>query len=313
MRPQILGKPWVRSYKQMASDLRLIQEWCASLGIDISPTRIKAYVQTIADLGRIGLRPGANLNQVLPTLFEVRELFEIWEGFKDHPPCKILVDKMSLVVGGTTNLREELSAKSKNVARNTAFELACAGDARRRGLDVTLRSDVDFAFLFEGRPIYVECKRIFSLPMAPKRVTEGFKQLNRVADNSSPNTMLMLDFSRALNPDFFIPSFDTHLDVAHFGRKLLYDAFAWLKPIWSREAHKRHLGLSARCSTLAFIRSTLDLFRTDEWATLTFERPAGTLDTYAEAVFARLMHPQAFKEESKLKPSCGNDGSDFVN
>jgi len=233
----------------------------------------------------------------LPTLFEVRELFEIWRGFKDEPPCEILVEKMSLVVGGTPNLREELSAKSKNVARNTAFELVCAANARRRGLSVTLRSDVDFAFFLEDRKIYVECKRIFSLPMAPKRVAEGFKQLDRLADDDAHNTMLMLDFSRALNPDFFIPHFDAHLDVANFGRRILYDTLAWLKPVWSREAHKRHLGLSARCSTLAFIRNTLDLFRTDEWATLVFDRPTGTPDTYAEAVFARLMHPLSQTQE----------------
>lgn len=301
LREAILGNRNQRTYSESAQCMRLAIAWVDSLGLRASVSRLRSYARILDNLGRMGFRAGADLPNVLPALHEVFEFLEIWEAFRSEPPSELLTSKLRLMIGGAPNLRDELAVASKNVARNTSFELVCAAHAKLQGLRPTLRADVDFQFMYNGKPVLVECKRIFTEGMAPRRIEEGFAQLS-AARQDGDATMLLVDLRKMVNPQFNIPAFNTPREASQHGQMVLYHTFWRLRPTWNQTRYKEHIGLCARVSTLTLIRQGWDLDSTHEWAGVAFSSDWNEgKEPNPNLVLDALMNPRHMESQDHIR------------
>lgn len=115
--------------------------------------------------------------------------------------CNIPDRTLSTALDGPTDLLSE--TERSNAGRNTMFEIAMAGRLARAGLHPTLGEEPDIHLEYEGRNIFIQCKRVFSGAAVSKRLAEAARQLRRdLGKSSSPRDcgIIAISVSRLFNP-----------------------------------------------------------------------------------------------------------------
>ena len=216
--------------------------WAASRGIT-SGTRFHIYRKNIdwlmandaeQDRPRIyaNLEAEGRLTEIASTMTESIELVEVVPTLRQHD-IDIPYDLLRRVFSGPADGFCE--NPNSNQPRNAMFELKMGAMAAREGLQPRLStSNPDVSFVFEGRTVKMECKRVLSEARVRERLREGVKQLsNCVQSEKSDVGLVAISLSKLVNAgDKFLVSPDPHKVLSEQLKKFLDDNEGLLSSIY---------------------------------------------------------------------------------
>ncbi|GAA6153331.1 hypothetical protein [Pseudoteredinibacter isoporae] len=177
-----------QTYDQQIELFLKSMDWIKKdLDINLSSGRANSYLKTFADWGEHGYKsPNFDFLDFMNSLFEIESFISVYKAFQFTPKCQLqnIKSKMQKAVYGPTYLANE--TPQSNEARNFMFELLTASRLHLPHLLSTciLSSKSDTGVEFEGKKIWVECKRITSQKKLEKNIKVASSQLEKQIKNS---------------------------------------------------------------------------------------------------------------------------------
>ncbi|OIR18978.1 hypothetical protein GALL_13220 [mine drainage metagenome] len=171
------------SYHQLTGHLTEIERWLRSMAVPVG--RVALYRKTMERLTEVhaaGRIPETfspdEIQSLILTFLEIEELKFINEHLAQVRDAD-LPSKLATTVGGPELTRGENPTKSNNHARNVLFELTLAATLASAGFMLEASGICDLRTSFEGRPVFIECKRPQSPGHVDRAIKDGMKQLER--------------------------------------------------------------------------------------------------------------------------------------
>lgn len=196
------------NYREIADRLAEIDQWLREMGLD-QYDRIRIHQRNITELADAtdngtldqiaGNLTGEKRREILWSFVESIEFVDALESLR-RIGCDIPRDLLEKALGGPADAY--LEDDKSNQGRNIMFELSISGRVALAGLRPHLGGEPDVVFEFEGRRIFVQCKRVLSENAVAKRIGEASKQLKRdLAASSDPRDcgLIAISLSRIVN------------------------------------------------------------------------------------------------------------------
>jgi hypothetical protein len=186
--------------------------WIESLGITIGNSRIRQYKEEIT---KAFSAENYDYEKFMAISFETSLWIRVYEEF---PRTKIESLKLMIpiILSGPLLQSSENPDKSGNRARNKQYEiiLGCTFSQENLGPKFGIERE-DLNFSFNGKNVFVECKRPWSEKGIEDSLKDGIRQLrNRfTAENPNEKGILGLCIDRVANPKSVSPAFETIEDA----------------------------------------------------------------------------------------------------
>ena len=157
------------SYASIYQEYLAAIKWMTSLGINLQTGRTSNYEKVMGYWKDAYLSASIDeANEAFPdfvsSLFEIVEFTRIHEALQNVPQRELnaVIDKLKKAVNGPINVASE--TPNSTAARNFLFEASVAAMAHlpARNVKAILNARSDTGIKFEGRKIWVECKRVTS-------------------------------------------------------------------------------------------------------------------------------------------------------
>lgn len=185
-------------------------------------------------------------------VYEVQELFSIYEGLSTLNDSAVS-GKLKQFIKGPDVVTKENPNRSTNQARNIAFELLIASKLYTSGFEIDFGTDADLCFSYNGKRIFVECKRPQFNHQVNSNLKGAFKQLkNRYSGYPYDKNVFgvaALSVSKILNPDLDILVSKTASSMHTYIEKLLFDFHVENNKRYLRTNDERTIGLIVYFST----------------------------------------------------------------
>ena len=192
-------------------------------------------------------------------LYEAAELVDISGAYAIFGDSAI--ERLQRAAQGSPSF----SVDSAPDGRNVSFELSLAMCAHRSGAQVALPADGDVTICTSDYRFLAECKRPQSLRATKKNMEKAARQGARRVEKENDRTVVLIDASVALNPNFRIRR--TNLPKDTFYRR----AHRWVRTLTERDALRvngvrnlTHIGILVRYSSFGIASG--EMFHCQTWA-----------------------------------------------
>ena len=267
------------TYEAVFEQYSATMRWMEGLGIKLNPGRTsnyekvvghwkEAYKTATADEGR----------QIFPdfvsSMFEVFDFVSIYKAFEGVPAHHLasIIQKLQKGVNGPINAADE--TPDSTAARNFLFEAAVAAKAHRpdKGIEAILDARSDTGISFNGKKIWVECKRVTTVDRIESNARKASSQLEAILAGevgSGHLGIVAMDVSKILNrgDKIFVTRNDSEL-LASIDR--IMDQFIQERShVWQRVYERRHkkiIGTIIRFSFMASSEARNLLVHASQWA-----------------------------------------------
>lgn len=199
-------------WQKFRSDLRAAEEWLASLEIKIpNGSRLWTYQRHVEGLAEADAREDINsyartrdvgADAIANAVLEASEWRIVHRAFQDYDSPE-LRQRLRAFVRGVVHSREERPGKGKSTrARDYGFELFIAARFRCAGFEAVVGGSGDVWLPFEGKQIFVECKR----PQVRGRLKDAIKDAHTKLKKRYRSTnlecrgLVALSATKVLNP-----------------------------------------------------------------------------------------------------------------
>lgn len=183
------------------------------------------------------------------------ELMRIHKGLSDLYSSD-LKDKIKIVLSGKEG---RPSASNFDPSRDISFELLLASRCRQAGLKIDIGSKADLVVYYNGKELFVECKRLKSFDKVNKRIKHALKQLHsRYKSAQSPASargFLALSITDLINPEHGLMVGSTVKEVSLKLDQFVDTFISDKMKIWQSTPDKRSIGAFIEFSTPAVIES----------------------------------------------------------
>ncbi len=162
-------------------------EWMSELGIKLGPNRTAHYEKVLGHW-KVAYRSASDdeARKVFPdfvsSLFEIRDFVDVYEAFKCVPPERLskIADKLRKGVNGPINAVKE--TPNSTAARNALFEALVAARSHRpaNGVEAILDAESDTGIVIDRKSLWVECKRVTTIPKLQDNTRKASQQLEQV-------------------------------------------------------------------------------------------------------------------------------------
>lgn len=194
------------SYQKVLDDFRSAINWITNYEVSVQSSRMQHYKNTLELLNKSYAEgttrdnfKGKNFEVLINAMYEAHELTCIWEGLKDYRSDD-LRSRLQKFIGGPQSVTEERDSNGE--ARNIGFELLMAAHMVKSGLDIILDREGDLTVSFDGKPIYIECKRIHSPKKLRKNINKAGEQLARRYNiEANAKGLIAISITKIINPD----------------------------------------------------------------------------------------------------------------
>ncbi|KAB8046215.1 hypothetical protein GCN78_25635 [Janthinobacterium rivuli] len=241
--------------------------WLESLGIQYHNTRVHKYKSLLTDLAisevrkdysffeeKYGLVNGIN------AAHEAMELIRIYEGLRYEKDPKF-IERLTKILQG-----HELFPLDKSSGRDFSLELGIAASFVAQGNQIDFSHVADLSLVFDGTPMFVECKRLKSESKIKANIKDGLKQLTKryetLENPSKARGILVLSIGAVVNPNLILYEAS---DSGQLGRKVkttVREFIATYKQYWERETtDKRSIAVIIIFDTPARMDKTLTTCR----------------------------------------------------
>lgn len=200
-------------YDELLSQLTEALKFCNSVNLTalVDASRFREYQRRIQRLCEVIQKyPLADLppeiaaefrEQTLEYVLSLTESMEFVDSiaFLKTCPAEITRRKIAKVLAGPLLPNDE--DKNSNEARNTLFELNVAARLRRAGIIASPGIDADVECEFDGRKLFVECKRPFRERNVAKQIRKAGKQLKTRLTRAASGSrgIVAVSLSKTLN------------------------------------------------------------------------------------------------------------------
>lgn len=263
-------------YRELVEQLSKIDEWLRAKGLD-QHDRIRIHIRNVTEMA--DALDSGNLPEVTGKISDEKRREMLWSfvesmEFSDainalwKSRTELPREMLELALQGPADAFAE--DDRSNRGRNAMFELAIAGRAAMAGLNPRVGGEPDVYFEFQGRRMFIQCKRLLSEAALPKRTNEAGKQLTRDLKRSlDPRDcgLMALSVSRVFNRGDKILAAHTEGDL----RTLLNRSIDQLIQRHERDfrsiKHPKIAGILFHLSTPAFVEE-YELYTFAQSATL---------------------------------------------
>jgi hypothetical protein len=191
---------------ELEAGLEHCSVWLESIGVAVEGTRLDAIRSRLVELQRKSQeegrgRLGRSWNQLGTslTLADATAFSLIGQQFHQLAPHLVPKKKLKTILTGPLMVKDEDASTGEVNARNIFFELELAADLMSRGVVITGFDDV--TFLFEGKCIHIECKRLHSDKAVENNVNKACSQLGNKLVSSDDLGIVALAIERVTRAD----------------------------------------------------------------------------------------------------------------
>jgi hypothetical protein len=197
------------NYHEIVDKFTEIDEWLCRMGLR-QHDRIRIHKRNLTELAAAldngtlnkiaGDLVGEKRREILWSFVESIEFVDAIDALRSQR-CEIPRNILERALQGPSDAY--LEDNRSNQGRNAMFEIALAGRVALAGLKPRLGGEPDVFFEFEGRRIFIQCKRVLSENALDKRIGDAVRQLKRdLANSSDPRDcgLIAVSISRIINP-----------------------------------------------------------------------------------------------------------------
>jgi hypothetical protein len=238
LKPREMASLFVTKRAGRIKRLDALYERLKAAGFRVQGTRLDLYRKTFYTIDKFitenreqELNTKVGIATLVNDLHESHELLEACDEFPDLTQAG-LRDRLKKALNGPRELEKETPEKGE--PRNFLFELVMASLLKRAGFAIDLDRTEDVFFQLAGRPVFMECKRIHSLPRLEKRIEDATLQIRERCDGthaSEARGIIAIDVSRLLNPGDGFFEASTSQDL-FFGCTIFFENFLAMQ--WPR-------------------------------------------------------------------------------
>ena len=153
------------NYARAIAELRRAIDWFEKIGANPEPTRVGRYLRQLEEVDQAtkandlqSFYRSHDLGKHIIILSEVEEILGVWRFLSSESSAVFLAKLKQAIRGGIIPADETRRGGSMR-ARNVLFELFLGSVYTSAGFQVDFSKEADLLFSFEGRDIFVECKR----------------------------------------------------------------------------------------------------------------------------------------------------------
>lgn len=228
-------------------------KWLASRGANTRSGRIGNYLRAMRTL--VVAHEEKNFAELsiehANALYEAHDLISIYRAFGQGPHADLVADRIVKACSGPVSYTDESLKSASNAARNFAFELLVAERLIAGGTSPRFPAHADVGLAIPSTDLVIQCKRLFaSIDSGSAR--RNFKDAEDSlvdAKASGAKGIIAIDITRAVNPQFIIPTAGRPEDVRTGLLKVLQDFINENRRLWSQ--HKPGtIGLLTRVTAL---------------------------------------------------------------
>lgn len=186
-------------------------KWMAGLGIKLEKGRTSNYEEIVEYVTATYKTATADeVQRIFPdfvsSMIEVVSFISIYKAFKSVPVPQLtsVIEKLQKGVNGPIKAADE--TPDSTAARNFLFEAVVAARVHRpdKGVEAILDARSDTGIRFNGKKIWVECKRVTSIEKIESNARRASRQLETIFAeegrlDSSDSGIVVLDVSKILN------------------------------------------------------------------------------------------------------------------
>jgi hypothetical protein len=185
--------PQIREFREIRDDLEAAIEWIKKRGGRVDSSRLSTYLSDLNALeaswqvdGGDALIRQKSHRRVLNSLMEADAIGQVVKILRTQNPVpESINDKLFTCVCGPILPEDENAAASSNRARNFFFELRLLALFLTAGLPAKPGESPDIETAIDGRVVYLECKRAFSLKSLKNLTSGAIDQLLNAFDRDS--------------------------------------------------------------------------------------------------------------------------------
>jgi hypothetical protein len=208
------------TFAELEQALIAASRWLEVRGVNVCATRIGRYLRlmrelvvasetkTLFSLSGLG-------SEVTTALYEAHDLISIHRAFSQGCHADLVVDRILRACSGPVSYTDENPSNSSNSARNFAFELLVAERTIVGGASPHFPVYSDVGLRIPSAELAIQCKRLWA-SIDYQSVQRNFKRAEndlRSAKLSGAKAIIALDITRAINPNFVIPTAGAQQDL----------------------------------------------------------------------------------------------------
>lgn len=201
------------TFAELEQALIAASKWLASRDANVSTSRIGRYVRLMREL--VVAHETKNFSalncrglEIAAALYEAHDLISIHRAFSQGSHADLVAERILKACSGPVSYTDEKQSASSNAARNFAFELLVAERAIVGGASPQFPVYADVGLTIPSAELAIECKRLWA-SIDYKSVQRNFKGAEdnlRAAKDAGARGIIAFDITRAINPDFIIPT-----------------------------------------------------------------------------------------------------------
>jgi hypothetical protein len=180
------------NYQEMLDEIALLEAWLSQKGIQLQNNRLRQYAADLEKLNTPEIRENllghftpAELRQLFFTFTELYEFRTIFAAIRERNDPE-LIRRFVETLNGPTSAAAEKTKNSSNRPRDLQFELLLMSHLSGAGFPILDGGLTDVKLSFQGREIYIECKRPQTVDGIHAAIKGAVKQLNRRISGQSP-------------------------------------------------------------------------------------------------------------------------------
>lgn len=188
-------------YEVIAKDFNDTLLWLDSLGIRLRNSRAEHYQKVLDHWSKsYSSASDDEAREVFPefanTALEIGDFVEVYRSFGKLPAKQLygLTEKMKKAVSGPVFYSAEIPKSI--TARNFLFEAAVSARCNRpdSGLMTNLNTKADCQLQFDGREVFIECKRLGSMAKIEANAKDASSQAEDHLSKSGANARAIVAF-----------------------------------------------------------------------------------------------------------------------
>jgi len=167
------------TFKELTSNLELVEKWLCANGINIKGSRFEAVKKNAIEIANYQEQGKtseiiAQLGNktVIASLIEAAPFNDIYMAFKSLKSHEIPRSRLKSIIAGTFLIEDEDA--TTNQARNSLFELELAVLIKSKGIGILNFNDISFNL--ENAIFNIQCKRPMSTKSLDANVQEAISQ-----------------------------------------------------------------------------------------------------------------------------------------
>jgi hypothetical protein len=211
--PTMLGYFGSGTFAELEQALIAASKWLASRGANVRTRRIGRYMRLMRQL--VVAHETKNFSalngrgpEIAAALYEAHDVISIHRAFSRGAHADSVAERILQACSGPVSYTDENPSTSSNAARNFAFELLVAERAIVGGASPHFPVYADVGLRIPSAELAIQCKRLWA-SIDYGSVERNFKRAEddlRIAKDAGARAIIAFDITRAVNPDFIIPT-----------------------------------------------------------------------------------------------------------